>query len=148
MKLKLFLSVLVLAVAIQFVPYGQSRSNPPVLAEPQWDRPATRQLFTRACADCHSHRTKWPWYSRFAPVSWLVHADVDEGREHFNVSLWEIQGKNKGNKAAEELREGEMPPLIYLLAHPEARLDGTEKATLGAGLVATFGSAEQEDRKH
>jgi hypothetical protein len=32
-------------------------SNPPVLQEPRWDSPATRELAKRACFDCHSHET-------------------------------------------------------------------------------------------
>ncbi len=132
-------------VVIQFVPYGHDHSNPPVAAKPQWDSPKTEALFMRACGDCHSNETKWPWYSNIAPVSWLVMYDVKEGREHFNVSLWNVQKKNEGDEAAEELREGEMPPLPYLLAHPEARLSGEEKKQLVEGLVATFGEKKKEE---
>lgn len=42
---------------IQLVPYGRDHSNPPVVAEPAWDSPQTRELFFRACKDCHSHET-------------------------------------------------------------------------------------------
>ena len=129
---------------IQFVPYGRDHTNPSVVAEPRWDSPKTRELFMRACGDCHSNETKWPWYSRVAPISWLVTYDVKEGREHFNVSMWGHQRKNKGDEAAEELREGEMPPLVYLIAHPEARLSETEKRQLIEGLVRTFGDEEDE----
>jgi mono/diheme cytochrome c family protein len=146
MKLKILLSLAVFAVLIQFVPYGQS-TNPPVLAEPAWDSPDTRQLFFRACADCHSNETKWPWYSRIAPIAWLVRYDVDEGREHLNVSAWGKQRKNEGSEAAKAVREGEMPPWQYLLPHPEARLSDTEQAALVRGLVATFGD-KRSDRKH
>ena len=138
------ISVLLLGVAIQVVPYGREHTNPPVVQEPQWDTPKTRALFMRACADCHSNETKWPWYSNIAPVSWLVQHDVDEGREHFNVSNWLHQKKNKGDEAAEEVREGDMPPLVYLPAHPEARLSETEKKELITGLVNTFGEEDDE----
>lgn len=138
------LAVLLLAViAIQFVPYGRSYSNPPAGVEPAWDRPQTRELFFRACGDCHSHQTRWPWYSRIAPVSWLVQHDVDEGREHFNVSLWGVQNRNKGDEAAQELHEGEMPPWFYLLPHPEAKLSPAEKKALIEGLAATFSEEER-----
>ena len=138
------ISVLLLGVAIQVVPYGREHTNPPVVQEPQWDTPKTRALFMRACADCHSNETKWPWYSNIAPVSWLVQHDVDEGREHFNISNWLHQKKNKGDEAAEEVREGDMPPLVYLPAHPEARLSETEKKELVKGLVNTFGEEDDE----
>ena len=61
---------------IQFVPYGRDHTNPPVIAEPAWDSPQTRALFFRACADCHSNETKWPWYSTIAPASWLITRDT------------------------------------------------------------------------
>ncbi len=128
-----------LFLAIQLVPYGWSHTNPSVVAEPRWDTPRTRELFFRACADCHSNETKWPLYSRVAPVSWLVWKDVQEGREHLNVSEWNRPQKD-ANEASEKLQEGEMPLPIYLPLHPEARLSPAEKAELVAGLAATLGT--------
>lgn len=142
-KFRLFLVLIAVTLVIQFVPYGPT-TNPLTLAEPAWDSLATRELFLRSCGDCHSHQTRWPWYSSVAPVSWLVRHDVDEGREHFNVSAWGWQRKNKGNEAAKEVREGKMPPLIYLFAHTEARLSDDDKAFLVRGLVATFGDKRDD----
>ena len=73
-------------LAIQLIPYGRAHANPPVLAEPAWDSPATRDLAVRACFDCHSNETVWPWYSNIAPVSWLVQRDVDGGRNKANAT--------------------------------------------------------------
>lgn len=137
---KIGLAILGVAVAIQFVPYGHAHYNPPVVKEPHWDSPRTKALFDRACADCHSNRTRWPAYADIAPVSWLVTHDVNEGREHFNVSVWGIQKRNKGKDAADELKEGEMPPAIYTVMHPEARLSETERRELIRGLEKTFGT--------
>jgi len=53
-------AVIVLA-AIQLVPFGRDHQNPPVTGEPAWDSPRTRELFFRACKDCHSNETTWPW---------------------------------------------------------------------------------------
>jgi len=58
----------------------------------------------RACFDCHSNETVWPWYSSIAPVSWLVQRDVDEGREKLNFSDWKGAGGERG-KRAEEIAE-------------------------------------------
>lgn len=138
MKLKILFVLLLLGGLIQLVPYGKS-TNPPVLAEPAWSSPATRDLFFRACGDCHSNETKWPSYSRIAPISWLVRNDVDEGREHLNVSVWGQQRRNEGNEAAKAVREGEMPPWFYLIPHPEAKLSDAEESELIQGLAATFG---------
>jgi hypothetical protein len=54
---------------IQLVPYGRAHANPPVVKEPAWDSPTTRALAKRACFDCHSNETVWPWYTNVAPVS-------------------------------------------------------------------------------
>ncbi len=145
MKYKILGIVILVAIAIQFIPYGKDHFNPAVVAEPKWDSPKTKELFVRACADCHSNETKWPWYSNFAPISWLNQYDVDEGREHFNVSMWGVQKKNEGNEAKEEFEKGEMPPWFYVIAHPDAKLSESETKEFMKGLVATFGEEEDED---
>ena len=137
------IAVILGAVAIQFIPYGKDHTNPPVMSEVQWDSPRTQELFNRACADCHSNETKYPWYSNIAPVSWLVAHDIEEGREKMNVSMIGVQTKNKLKDAADEVKEGEMPILPYLIAHPEARLSDAEKKELTNGLEKTFGVEEK-----
>lgn len=127
-----------LIVLIQLLPFGRDHTNPPVVAEPNWDSPQTRALFFRACADCHSNETVWPWYSQVAPVSWLVSRDVVEGREQFNISEWG-RPENEGDEAAETVQEGEMPLWFYVPLHPEANLTAAERQQLIDGLVATFG---------
>ncbi len=128
--------MLVIFVAIQVIPV--SRTNPPVLAEPNWDSPQTRDLFYQACGDCHSNETEWPWYSYISPVSWLILNDVKRGRANFNVSETGSIAPGQGNEAAEVIQEGEMPPTTYLLMHALARLSPEEKAALIDGLMKTF----------
>ncbi|GIK57882.1 MAG: heme-binding domain-containing protein [Chloroflexi bacterium] len=128
---------------MQVAPYGRDHSNPPVINEPDWDSPETRALAERACFDCHSNETVWPWYSHVAPVSWLVQHDVDEGRQVLNFSAWGY-GRNEGEEGeemAEAVWEGEMPPAQFLLTHPEARLTEAEKQQLARGLAATGSSS-------
>ena len=134
---RVLLALVAVVVLIQFVPYGRDHANPPAGAEPAWDSPETRARFMEACADCHSHLTRWPWYSHVAPVSWLVQHDVAEGRGKFNIS--EPGRRDKRHDAAEEVREGGMPILPYRLAHARARLDDAGRAAFAAGLAATFG---------
>ncbi len=126
-------------VLIQFVPYGRNHSNPPVLSEPNWDSPQTRDLAQRACFDCHSNETVWPWYSHVAPISWLVQHDTEEGRQYLNFSTWDNGGKGREpGEAIESVSEGWMPPAVYLLNHPEARLTDAETQALIKGLRATI----------
>ena len=134
----MLLVLAIVFVLIQLVPYGRAHDNPPVTREPDWDSPRTAELAKRACGDCHSNETTWPWYSKVAPFSWLMQNHVDEGREHFNFSEMN-ERQRKADEAAEELDKGEMPPWAYLLAHPEAKLTNVEKRILIQGLRDTFG---------
>jgi hypothetical protein len=133
--------------AIQFVPYGRNHSNPGVIAEPQWDSLQTRDLFLRACGDCHSNETRWPWYSDIAPASWLVQRDVDQGRAKLNISVWKTPRKNEGDRTARKVRKGTMPPRSYVVFHSSARLSVQEKEELTSGLIRTFGFRQDFDRK-
>jgi Haem-binding domain len=90
----------------------------------------------RACNDCHSNQTVWPWYSNIAPVSWLVASDVNEGRVHLNFSNWMQPGavgeKPEVSELCEQVKVGKMPLRAYTLLHPQAKLTDLEVAGLCA----------------
>lgn len=132
------IALVVVLVAIQLVPYGRHHTNPPGRVEPPWDRPATRALAVRACYDCHSNETIWPWYSHVAPMSWLAQRDVEEGRRKLNFSEWDRPQK-EARESAETVRKGEMPPWFYVALHPDARLTAEDTRALIGGLEATLG---------
>ena len=141
-----------LLLAIQLVPYGRDHRNPPVRSEPAWDSPMTRNLARQACFDCHSNETQWPLYATIAPVSWLVQHDVNEGRSVLNFSEWPSPATEAGD-AAEEVREGEMPPAPYQLMHAHARLTAADRERLAAGLERTLGGSSkragrEREREH
>jgi hypothetical protein len=138
-KKRILIALVVVFVALQLVPYGRDHTNPPGTGEPQWSSPRVRELAKRACFDCHSNETVWPWYSHVAPMSWLVQRDVDEGRHHLNFSNYATDDGD-ADDAAKMVTRDEMPPWFYLPLHSEARLDAAEKQELIAGLRATFGS--------
>jgi hypothetical protein len=133
MKGKLLLGAVVVLLIIQLIPV--SRENPPV-SEQIPAPPEVRKVLARACYDCHSHETRWPWYSAVAPVSWLVANDVEHARKHLNFSTWDQYDARKRRKkleeAREEVHEGEMPLWYYVLAHPDARLSAEDKELLRA----------------
>ena len=128
------LAGVVLLVVIQILPFGRDHTNPSVRKEPQWDAPETRELAVRACFDCHSNQTVWPWYSNVAPVSWLVWSDVVRGRQELNFSEWD-RPQREARKSSSTVRKGSMPPWYY----PWAQLTATERQTLVQGLDATVG---------
>jgi cytochrome c551/c552 len=129
---------LILAVLIQLVPYGHAHTNPAATKEPRWDSSETASLFHRACYNCHSNDTKWPWYSNVAPISWLVQRDVNGGRAHLNFTQWD-QPQRHAKDVTNEVKEGDMPPWFYLPMHPNARLSEVDKQTLISGAGKTLG---------
>jgi cytochrome c551/c552 len=134
------------AVLIQFVPYGHTHTNPPVTKEPAWDSQQTSDLFHRACFDCHSNQTVWPWYAHVAPMSWLLQRDVDGGRQHLNFTEWDKPQKH-AEHAADEVKQGDMPPWFYLPMHPAARLSDAEKQALIDGAGKSLGPQKASDEK-
>jgi cytochrome c551/c552 len=138
LQMKIVLWVLVVAALIQLVPFGHSHANPAVIKEVTWDSAQTRDLARRACYNCHSNETVWPWYSNVAPVSWLVQRDVNEGRRHLDFSEWEKPWRH-AKDVAEEVKTGDMPPWFYLPLHPQSRLSDSDKQALIAGAKKSLG---------
>lgn len=112
-------------IAIQFMPV--EKSNPPVISEPRWDSPQTRVLAERACYDCHSNQTKWPWYSNVAPVSWVLAHNVKEGRVKLNFSEWGLNNGSGGEaKAAEGDEDEEAEEREHVESKPGKGGEGVE----------------------
>jgi hypothetical protein len=130
---KLLIVIIIILVGIQFVPV--ERTNPPVTHQVKWDSPKTYDYAKRACYDCHSNETVWPWYSKVAPVSWLVAHDVEEGRRHLNFSTGKL---DDAHESAEEVSEGKMPLDKYVFLHSEAAFSEQEKQEFIDGLKRTF----------
>lgn len=112
---------------IQLVPVN--RNNPPVTGE--IDPPDNvYEIIYRACYDCHSNETDWPWYSRIAPVSWWLAHNVSEGREHLNFSIWDsytpAEQLHLVEEIWEEVDEANMPLYTYLITHPRAELSNLD----------------------
>ncbi len=109
------------------------RTNPPVTGE--IDAPAdVKAILHRACYDCHSNLTRWPWYAHVAPIAWLLHDDVTEGRRHMNFTEWDKLTPEKRQQrigeCGDEVKSGDMPPWFYLPLHPPAKLSDADKALL------------------
>lgn len=125
--------LVVVGIVIQFIPVNQT--NPPITA-PLTAPADVQAVLDRACMDCHSNATKWPWYSKIAPGAWLIAYDVNEGREHLNFSEFTSMSAKDQKHAFEEIieviDEGEMPPPVYTPLHPEARLTDADKALVVA----------------
>ncbi len=139
------IGVLIVGLAIQAIPYGRDRSNPPITGEPAWDSPETRALTVRGCFDCHSNEVDYPWYSQIAPISWAVQSHIDGGRSKVNYSEWD-RPQDDADDSAETVKDGEMPPAYFTrFTHADARFTDAERQQLYNGLVATFGNGNGGD---
>jgi hypothetical protein len=115
--------------------FGPERENPPVdesrTVKGQTAIPEeVAEVIHRACKDCHSNETEWPWHSYIEPISWLVAHDVHRGRRNLNFSDWAQYDKRRAGVMleliCEEISDGEMPPKRYLLIHPKAKPTSSE----------------------
>jgi hypothetical protein len=126
--LRLAIGLVAVFVLIQVI--RPSRTNPAVVPSrsvaAHMDMPQDVQaVLKRACYDCHSSDTVWPWYSQVAPVSWYIAHDVKVARRHINFEDWEAQvspseGREHLGLACKLMREGKMPPEDYLFMHKNA----------------------------
>jgi hypothetical protein len=125
---RILVGLAVVLVAIQLVPVA--RTNPAVVSTVPAP-PEVERILRRACFDCHSNETIWPPQAYVAPASWLMAHDVKEGREELNFSDWgPKQAQKAAKKLATEVEKGEMPPFLYVVAHPQAKLGNDDKALL------------------
>lgn len=140
---KIIIGVVVLFIAIQFVP--ANTTNPPVTHQVKWANAETEQTFKGACGDCHSNETLWPWYAKVAPLSWWIAHHVDEGREHFNISVPDMGDADEAYEAA---HDGWMPLPSYTWMHPKSRLTEEQRVVFSDGLKLTFNSTDKAEGEH
>lgn len=96
--------------------------------------PPVAAILDRSCGDCHSNKTRWPWYSNVAPVSWFVIDHVDHGRSHLNFSEWgRFNQREAGDmlgQICKEVKSGNMPLSSYTPLHPGSKLSVDDVKTL------------------
>ena len=137
-------AVVSLVVAFAAMQLAQpARTNPPVKTDflkTTAAPPDVAAMFRAACYDCHSHETRWPWYSYVAPMSWQIADDVNRGRRHVNLSEWPADNPDLARKKIEdmsdEIDDGDMPMKKYTLIHKDARLTSQQRDTLTQWLNA------------
>lgn len=140
--IKKILKWTVIALAVVFVgmqAVRPARTNPPVdgarTLQAKMQVPSDIDaILKRSCYDCHSHETRWPWYSNVAPASWLLADHVSEGRGHMNFSDWAQYDTDDAEdlfeEIAKEVRKGAMPLSSYTLIHSDAKLTEEDKRKL------------------
>jgi hypothetical protein len=134
--LRWILTVFLLAfVGAQFVRADRTNPAAPPAASLRARTPAdVSAILDRACRDCHSNETQWPWYSNVAPMSWMLADHVHQGREHFNYSEWTSYQSDDQDKFLGAMcnlaQRGRMPLPSYLLIHRDAKLSPDDVQTI------------------
>lgn len=139
----ILLALLAVLVVLQF--FQIDKKNPP--SDPAKDfitlenPPAeVATLLKNACYDCHSHETKFPWYTNIQPVAWWIRGHIRGARQHLNYATWgDYEADKKAHKfeeMAEETKAGHMPMKSYTWMHPEAKLTEAQRQTLVAWFEA------------
>jgi hypothetical protein len=141
MKKKIGLSIIVLAVLIQFIRPSKNTGE----AEGKNDLshsvtvPDTiRTILKVACYDCHSDHTDYRWYHEIMPVGWWLSAHVEDGKKHLNFSQFRLYNDKKKDHKLEEIVEevehGEMPLGSYTWLHKDAKLSEEQIKMLKASV--------------
>ncbi len=134
---RILLVLVILLVIIQFIPCKLPQTNHDTkndIIANGLVNDETANTIKASCYDCHSNQTHYPWYSRVAPVSWLLTSDVKEGRGELNFSEWNSYDKRrkirKLGDIKEQVEKGDMPIPIYTLIHRNTKLNETQKALI------------------
>lgn len=134
---KIFIVLAIGFVIIQFIRPARN-NNTTVLADDMnviYPIPdSVNQVLQKACYDCHSNNTRYPWYDNIQPVAWWLNDHITEGKKELNFSEF---GKRtlpkrakKLKKLAKEVQEGGMPLDSYTWIHKDAVLTDREKNML------------------
>ena len=114
------------SVLVHLLPHDElDRARAPLLLGADVP-PSVVDVFARACINCHSEKTRWPWYSHVAPVSWLVENDVKRARERLNLSHWDsldgVEQRSLLTAIATVIENREMPLHRYVVFHPDVKV--------------------------
>ncbi len=137
LKKKILISLLSVFILIQFKTVD--KTNPPITPENDFlelsnaPKPVA-ELMHDVCYDCHSHSTRYPWYSNIAPVSWWLKGHVDKGLEKTNYAEWNsYTSLEKDSILARSSRLVGlkwMPIITYKITHSDARLTEDQRNML------------------
>ncbi|HEY6927995.1 MAG TPA: heme-binding domain-containing protein [Steroidobacteraceae bacterium] len=99
-------------------------------------------VLDRACRDCHTNGTVWPWYTQVAPLSWLMAYAVRGGRQAVNFSEWAAYPADRQRallaESCQDVTAGKMPG-AYTLLHPDMKLSAQDVETICAAARQTGG---------
>lgn len=133
----ILLILIIVLIIIQFFhpPKNISTSQSPTDVSVVYGEPENvRTILNKACKDCHSNNTRYPWYNNIQPVAWWLDSHVQDGKHELNfneIGSYPLRRQyHKFEEIAEDVKKGEMPLSSYTLIHTDARLTDNEKTAL------------------
>jgi hypothetical protein len=133
MAKKILIGLLVIFILMQFIrpTRNESTAMSPNDIEKHYETPENVKLIlSKACRDCHSNNTVYPWYAQFQPGAWFMNDHIVDGKRHFNLSEFAAyepkKADHKLDEFSEEIEEHGMPLESYLWLHTDAKLTDIE----------------------
>jgi len=134
---KIFLLLFVSLIIIQFVHPKRNKTD---AAQPNYignihSLPEeVKSILAKACIDCHSNNTRYPWYSNLQPINWWMTGHINDGKKQLNFDEFSDKSLrfqyHKMDELIKQVKEDEMPLNSYLWIHKDAKLTPAEKSTL------------------
>ncbi len=134
---KILIGLLTILLIIQFIHPKRNRAEG---AQPNYignvyNVPAdTKNILEKACNDCHSNNTVYPWYCNFQPIDWWINKHVKNGKKHLNYDEYTNKSTyyqyHKMEETIEMVEDNKMPLNSYTWIHKDAKLTPAEKTTL------------------
>ncbi|MBL7739242.1 MAG: heme-binding domain-containing protein [Chitinophagaceae bacterium] len=134
---KILLFLLLALIVIQFIHPKRNKASgeqPNYIGKVHAVPGDVKLILDKACNDCHSNNTKYPWYSKLQPVDWWLDKHIQDGKKHLNYDEYTNRSLryqyHKMEETIEMVKEGEMPLNSYTWVHKDAKLTDAEKNTL------------------
>lgn len=134
---KILLVLLTALVIIQFIHPKKNKSEGPqpnFIGNSFFIPDDVKTIMAKACNDCHSNNSTYPWYANFQPVHWWLEKHIKDGKKHLNFDEYSHKPLryqfHKMEETVEMVKEGEMPLNSYTWTHKDAKLSKDEKDKL------------------
>lgn len=134
---KILLVLLIIFVLIQFIKPEKNINpglQPANISTLYPVPPDVDTILVKACKDCHSNNTRYPWYNNIQPVAWWLNSHIQDGKGSFNLNEFATyrvaRQYDKVKEIKKQIDEGGMPLSSYTLIHIDARLTDAEKNTI------------------
>lgn len=128
------LTIGILFIAIQFIRPTRNGSEQVLstdISKTLFVSDSVQDILKKACYDCHSNNTRYPWYVNIQPTGWLMAKHINQAKEELNFSDFGSYSQrrqiSKLNGIVNSIEDDIMPLPSYKLMHKNAQLGTFEK---------------------